>query len=89
MSGKINLKGDFKNSGFGFSCMQQAVNLNITGKFEYLQNNEVEIISFGNKESIRDFFDWALKQQQTVSGNLELSSTKIMRSNEFHIINQL
>jgi acylphosphatase len=86
---KILLKGNFKNSGFGFSCLQKATVLNVNGKFEYHNEKEVEIIASGEKESIQRFYQWCIDQKIPDSAELTFSSTKPSQYKEFQIINQL
>lgn len=87
-SGKIILNGHFKNSGFGFSCLQKAVSLSINGSFEYLSGESVQMDVFGIKSSLQDFLQWCLLQTETNTGNLQFDK-EIRRYSEFEIINQI
>ena len=86
---KILLKGNFKNSGFGFSCLQKATNLNVNGKFEYHNEKEVEIIASGEKESVQRFYKWCIDQKFPESSKFAFLPTKKNQYKEFQIINQL
>jgi len=86
---KILLKGNFKNSGVGFSCLHKATDLNMSGKFEYHNEKEVEIIAFGKKEAIKSFYQWCINQKFSDSGELSFSTTIAKQPKEFQIINQL
>lgn len=87
-SGIIILQGKFEQSGFGFSCMQRASALNITGQFEYLTTDKVQIQVAGSETAIQNFHLWCMSQKVTLSGNLRtLSESK--KYDEFQIINQL
>jgi acylphosphatase len=85
----ITLTGSFKNTGFGFSCLQKATSLSLCGEFEYLNEKEVEIIVSGGKESIQRFYQWCIDQEIPESAELTFSSTKPSEYKEFQIINQL
>jgi acylphosphatase len=87
--GKIHLEGNFGNTGFGFSCMQQAAKLDISGKFEYQNQKEITILSIGTTEAINDFFQWCLQQNHSGKGELTLLSSPPFRYKEFHIVNHL
>jgi acylphosphatase len=85
----ITLTGSFKNTGFGFSCLQKATSLSLCGEFEYLNEKEVEIIVSGGKESIQKFYNWCINQSFPKSGKISVLSKKTKYFNEFQIINQL
>jgi len=88
-NGIIALKGNFKNTGFGFSCLQKAISLNVSGEFKYLNEKEVEIIVSGGKESIQKFYNWCIDRNFPESGELDFLSKKPKYYNDFQIINQL
>lgn len=88
MSGKILLKGNFQNSGFGFSCLRKADALKVNGKFEYLDSNNVLIQLSGEESAIEKFHSWCISQDTTYSGELSML-TELIIYNEFQIINQL
>jgi len=88
-NGKIVLKGHFKNTGFGFSCFQKATSLNVTGKFEYHSEKEVEIVTYGEKNAIQIFYQWCINQDFPELGELFFLSAKPKHYNDFQIINQL
>lgn len=89
LSGKIVLKGNFKNTGFGFSCLQYADRLHINGNFKYQNEKEVEIIITGEKEAIQQFYRSCIDQNFPVSGELSYLTNKPDKFREFQIINQL
>ncbi|MCB0807361.1 MAG: acylphosphatase [Bacteroidales bacterium] len=86
---KIQLSGNFKQSGFGFSCLQKAWHNNITGQFTYLQHDAVEIHASGSDDSILDFYTWCLNQKETRNGEMASIHLKRIKYTEFEIINQL
>lgn len=87
-SGKIILRGNFKGSGFGFSCLHQASFLNVTGKFKYLNSDCVNITVSGSQTSLHEFHQWCLSQKEINSGNfIQIPETE--KYKEFEISNQL
>jgi len=87
--GKIHLEGNFENTGFGFSCLQQATKLEIKGNFEYQNKKEISILTIGTTEAINIFFQWCLQQNYSGKGELKFISNAYQQYKEFHIINHL
>jgi acylphosphatase len=87
-NGKIILTGNFKNTGFGFSCLHRAISMNLKGTFEYLTETSVIIIIFGEKSTFHDFLKWCLSQPETSKGQLQLYNS-IETYSDFEIINQI
>ncbi|MEZ5196875.1 MAG: acylphosphatase [Bacteroidales bacterium] len=87
-AGIINLQGKFEQSGFGFSCLKQAANLEISGKFKYVSPEQVEIIISGSESAIQSFHQWCMTQKMTVSGDMQLLS-EVNKFDEFEIVNHL
>ncbi len=88
-NGKIILEGNYKNSGFGFSCMRQAAELNVLGKFKYLSKTAIQINVSGKNDVLQKLFNWGLEQAETTSGTFMPDNAKPSQYNEFEIINQL
>ncbi|RLD52781.1 MAG: hypothetical protein DRJ05_17140 [Bacteroidetes bacterium] len=88
-NGKITLEGNYKNSGFGFSCMQRADALNVCGKFEYLSETAIQINVSGKNDVLQKLFNWGLEQTETTSGTFGPDNAKPSQYKEFEIINQL
>lgn len=84
----INLNGNFKDSGFGFSSFKQATSLNIKGEFLYITENQVEIRVSGSPEAIDAFNQWCLGFIHTIDGTMlavnkhEKTFTKFIISNQ-------
>jgi acylphosphatase len=85
----IRLKGNFRNSGFGFSCLKQATNLDIKGEFSYLNEQEVEIHLLGSNESMGLFFHWCLQLDCIIDGKHIIEESLQKHYSEFKITNQL
>ena len=89
LSAVIIVKGNFRNTGFGFSCMQQAIALEIEGTFEYICEDEVRITVSGNLKSIEKMQSWCEKQKITNKVSVAFSKDKPRHYHGFEIVNLL
>lgn len=64
---KINLKGNFAEKGFGFSCLKKAFELNLVGYLKYKSTKDLEIVVQGDKNQIANFYSWCLSSSETSS----------------------
>jgi acylphosphatase len=89
VSAILIVKGKFKNTGFGFSCLQQAEALKIEGTFEYLHEGKVRITVSGSHQSIEEMMSWCKKQEITTKAELRLSAYRPEHYHGFKIVNLL
>ena len=89
ISAIIIVNGNFKNTGFGFSCMQQAIVLEIEGTFEYICEDEVRITVSGNLKSIEKMQSWCEQQAITTKVSITFSEGDPTHQHGFEILNLL
>ena len=85
----ISLRGNFKETGFGFSCMKQAYKKSITGQLHYTSTQKIEMHLEGGQEQVEDFFSWCMESGETSEGKLSSPMVKTAGFNDFKIINSL
>lgn len=85
----ILLKGMFRQSGFGFSCMKKASELNIPGSLTYLDEQTIQINAQGEKLQLEELFSWCLSSRETLSGTYSSSGKHSTSGKDFYIINSL
>ena len=86
---QIILQGNFANTGFGFSCMRKASELNLTGHLIYISSNDIEIYVSGSQKKVNTFFKWAKTMNETTSGKMYTTNINRNQLNDFKIINTL
>jgi len=89
VSATMIVTGNFKNTGFGFSCMQQAVNLGIEGTFEYINMNEVRIRVSGSREALEAMVSWCRRQEITKKVTISYAEHEPEHYHGFEILNLL
>lgn len=85
----ILLKGVYVKSGFGFSCMKRAIELEIPGRLRYLDDKTIQIDAQGESNRIEEFFSWCLNSRETSDGTCHSGNLFQSFPNEFTIINSL
>lgn len=85
----LHLKGNFAQTGFGFSCMKKAFELNINGYLRYISTCEVEINLEGKEVQIINFYNWCLASPETNYGDISEPFNYFNNLKEFNIINSI
>ena len=83
----IKLKGSFEGTGFGFSCMKRAYELQISGQLRYINNKAIDINAIGTEDHVISFFNWCLSCKEVDSAEYRNSRHLIQINNDFNIIN--
>jgi len=86
---QIILHGNFAHTGFGFSCMRKASELNLTGHLIYISSSDIDIYVSGSQKNIDTFFKWTKTMKETTSGKINTTNISINQLNDFKIINTL
>ena len=86
---RLQLKGNFAQTGFGFMCMKKAFKLGVKGHLRYISASEVVMNLTGNKNQINDFYQWCLQNTETSYGIITPLAVNNNNYNEFEIINSL
>ncbi len=86
---RIQAKGFFPNTGFGFSCMHLAYNNEVTGSLFYESDNSAILEITGNSEAIETLID-QIKQDDFIKDVFILNKTKTKnKSTDFIMLNQI
>lgn len=85
----LHLVGDFRHTGFGFSCLKQACALNIAGNLRYISEQEVEMNLEGNSKQLTRFLSWCKTSTETKSLNISDPMDNLIGLTDFDIINSL
>lgn len=85
----VHLTGDFKQTGFGFSCLKQASGLHLAGHLRYISEKEVEMNLEGMSEQLNSFFSWCQSCSETASVTISEPLDHLFGLTEFNIINSL
>jgi acylphosphatase len=86
---QIHLYGSFGETGFGFSCMRQAFELNIYGQLQYVTPHIISISAMGNETALMKFYHWCISCTETKNGEIEAKSDIIVPHKDFKIINSI
>jgi acylphosphatase len=70
---QIHLEGAFGETGFGFSCMKRAYELEISGRLKYITPHKVDIWAKGQEAQLMEFYRWCISCSETRSGEYDLS----------------
>ncbi len=70
---QIHLEGAFGETGFGFSCMKRAFELEITGRLKYITPNKVDICAQGKETQLIEFYRWCISCSEARSGEYNAS----------------
>jgi acylphosphatase len=81
--------GKFAQTGFGFSCMKKAFELDVNGYLRYLSTGEIEMNLEGNEYQVINFYQWCLQSQETSAADISAPFNHFNGLNEFEIINSL
>lgn len=85
----LHLKGNFRNTGFGFSCLKQAYAMHIAGNLRYISEKEVEMNLEGNNKQLIRFFSWCKSSPETTSICVSEPMDHLLGLKDFNIINSL
>lgn len=87
---QIHLEGTFGETGFGFSCMKRAFELEITGQLKYITPNKVDIYAEGKEAQLIEFYKWCISCKETSTGEYDpsprTSSTENQRLCDFETL---
>lgn len=81
----IQIRGDHRNKGIGFSVMQSAYRFGIHGSFSYKEGQAVFIEAEGTSEQIADFREWCIGF--FAPKPCEFINNRIKKYREFNIVN--
>lgn len=85
----IRLTGSFNDTGFGFSCMKKAYELQIIGQLKYINQHMVDILATGAEDNLSSFFKWCLASDEASEGEYHIRKQISRFSQDFQIMNSI
>lgn len=86
---QIELTGSFAKKGFGFSCMQKALEMGITGKLEYINEGLIRILVQGSEKDISEINTWFVKIPDIKDIKYHKVHASNTHFNDFIIVNSI
>ncbi len=85
----ILLTGTFNDTGFGFSCMKKAYELQITGQLKYINKHMVDIVATGREDRLSSFYKWCLSSNEAREGEYHILNQATNFNQDFQIMNSI